>query len=404
MRLTGRRLALARVAWLGVALPTLALAFVGLGAALAHPDIVGPAVVNRVFEQSGIPKNAGILLLLLPVLLAFAVTALVIFWRRSDDWRALFFALTLLTFGATSSRFLGVADAAHPSVHVPVLLIGDLAIVLQLLAIYLFPNARFEPRWAWIPAATALPLTYAFPEVSLLLFRLPEVPEGIPTLRVTLVGMAFGLITGLGLLSQLYRYREVSGPVERQQTKWVLFSLSTAFLVFVGIALPTLFWEPSDWFAWGMLSGTFPVVLFPVSVAMAVLRHRLWEVDLLISRTLIYGALTGTLALAYWISVIVLQQVLRPFTQGSELATIGSTVAVAVLFQPARRQFEQVVDRRFYRRKYDASRTLAVFGASLRNQVDLGPMRSELLNVVRSTMQPSHVTLWLRTPKDGAPA
>jgi hypothetical protein len=134
----------------------------------------------------------------------------------------------------------------------------------------------------------------------------------------------------------------------------------------------------------------------PLSIGIAILRYRLYEIDLIIRRTLIYGALTGLLALLYWACVVVLQQALRPVTQGSELAIVASTLAVAAFFQPARQRIQTLVDRRFYRRKYDAVLTLASFNARLREQVELDHLSAELVGVVRQTMEPTTASLWLR--------
>jgi hypothetical protein len=129
------------------------------------------------------------------------------------------------------------------------------------------------------------------------------------------------------------------------------------------------------------------------------LSYRLWEIDTLINRTLVYGTLTGTLALVYIGCVIALQFLLRGFTGGSELAIVGSTLAIAVLFQPLRRRIQKVIDRHFYRSKYDTVRTLEAFSATLREEVDLAQLTEQLLGVVQETMQPAHVSLWLRQPE-----
>jgi hypothetical protein len=148
--------------------------------------------------------------------------------------------------------------------------------------------------------------------------------------------------------------------------------------------------------AWGDLLNTIAFYGFPVSIAVAVLKYRLYEIDLIIRRTLVYGALTVGLALVYWGSVVLLQQLLRPLTQGSDLAIVGSTLAVAALFQPARQGIQRLVDQRFYRRKYDAVRTLESFSARLREQVELDSLSAELVRVVRQTMEPTTASLWLR--------
>jgi hypothetical protein len=136
--------------------------------------------------------------------------------------------------------------------------------------------------------------------------------------------------------------------------------------------------------------------IVPVAAGIAILRYRLYDVDVVINRTLVYGGLTATLGLTYLGSVLVLQLALSRVTGGSSLALAGSTLGVAALFQPARRRIQQTVDRRFYRRKYDAQRTLDDFSARVREQVDFDSLNTELLDIVDQTMQPAHVSLWLR--------
>jgi hypothetical protein len=209
------------------------------------------------------------------------------------------------------------------------------------------------------------------------------------------------LVTGGVFASGLAMYRRMrrAHGIERLQLKWIAFAASLFAVGFLVISI-TFF---------AGLSGTtvdtlrtavlgLGISTIPVAAGIAILRYRLYDIDVVINRTLVYGALTATLAAAYLGSVLLLQLVLRPITEESSLAIAGSTLAVAALFRPARTRIQGAVDRRFFRRKYDAARTLERFGAHLRDEVALDSLSAELRAVVADTMQPAHVSLWLRAP------
>ncbi len=184
------------------------------------------------------------------------------------------------------------------------------------------------------------------------------------------------------------RFRRSRGD-ERQQFKW--FATSAGFLV-VTVPIATAF----NWTGIGAIVITFQLIALPVSVGIAVLRYRLYEIDVIIRRTLVYGALSALLAGTYVAVVIGLQALFSSFAGGSNLAIAVSTLAVAALFMPVRSRVQRFVDRRFYRRRYDAQRTLEGFGARLRDQIDLGTLEHDLRAVVTETMQPSHASVWRR--------
>ena len=260
----------------------------------------------------------------------------------------------------------------------------------------LFPHGRLpSPRWrpfAWLTVAVYLPLSLsaAFSPGAVNLYY----PEVTPPVRLPVAAMAdtvFGwvlvgqlLVLATALVSLVLRLRRAPGE-ERQQVKWFVYTVVTVVLVFVSTTLAL---------GAGYLFPLFGLI--PVSVAVAVFRYRLYDIDRLINRTLVYGLLTALLAGVYAALVFLLGALLDPVAGDSALAVAASTLAVAALFQPARRRVQQLVDRRFDRRRYDAARTVEAFSGRLRDQVDLDTLAAELLGVVDATMQPTRASLWLR--------
>jgi hypothetical protein len=211
------------------------------------------------------------------------------------------------------------------------------------------------------------------------------------------VPLMFPLLVVVSGTAVIARFRRSRGD-ERQQLKWFAYAVVVMIVVFV-------FWfslELARFAPAGALTFTVPLIGLPVAVAIAILKYRLYDIDLLINRTLVYAVLTATLALVYFGGVVSLQYVFRAFIgQESTLAVVASTLAIAALFQPLRRRIQALIDRRFYRRKYDAAKTLQDLSAKLRNETDLDALSDELVGVVRKTMQPEHVSLWLRPPQRG---
>ncbi len=213
----------------------------------------------------------------------------------------------------------------------------------------------------------------------------------------------------LGLVGlQVYRYRRVSTFRERQQTKWVVFGLVVAlggfalFLIIGSLFLPPELLNSSGAGVLLPTTVTDGLLLFiPISIAIAILRSRLYDIDTIINKALVYGGLSGILGALYAGLIIGLESLAGFITRQSSanpLVLVISTLAIFALFQPLRRRIQRIIDRRFYRRKYDAAKVVAAFSATLRNEVDLDQLRAQLLEVVQETMQPSHVSLWVRHP------
>ncbi len=273
-----------------------------------------------------------------------------------------------------------------------------------------FPNGRLPSSgWRWVMWAT-VSFTVAMTVVSALApGRIKDTgvvnPLGIEALRSVFglledVLQVFYLLIILACVSSLlFRFRRAGGD-ERQQIKWLLYAaaaLPAWFLVnpLLSAAFPAL----SELAASGLVD-TFLLAGIPIAIGVAILKHRLYDIDVLINRTLVYGLLTVTLALIYVGGVVALQGVLRALTgQESTLAVVASTLAMAAVFNPLRGQVQGFVDRRFYRRKYDARRTLEAYSATLRDETNLKALHDNLAEVVTQTMQPAHVSLWLRPDK-----
>jgi hypothetical protein len=265
----------------------------------------------------------------------------------------------------------------------------------------LFPNGHLlTPRWRPIAWCAALGIAGNFVTTGLTAGPLEDYPQLMNPYGVTsslldpLTGLSFlVLIVGIGgsAASLIVRFRRATGE-ERVQIRWLALAGALVAVVFpIALVLYDVWGEDVSNVAI-MLS----VLALPVAAGVAILRYRLYDIDVVINRTLVYGGLTVILAATYLGSVLVLQLLLNGLTGDSGLAVAASTLAVAALFRPARARIQGVVDRRFYRRKYDAARTLTAFSARLRDEVDLVTLDAELRGIVAETMQPAHVSLWLR--------
>jgi hypothetical protein len=256
------------------------------------------------------------------------------------------------------------------------------------------PGRRWRP-WLWVLAAG---LVLALPGQALAPGHGSEFSggvnpmgtEAIPTALLFNTGIILMLLTmAAGLAALVVRFRRGT-TVERQQVKW--FAFAASLLIVFGTAAVFLYYES----VLIQVMVALALIALPIGAGISIFRYRLYDIDVVINRTLVYGALTATLAIFYLASVLVLQLALSGLTEGSGLAVAVSTLGAAAIFRPARARIQGAVDRRFYRRKYDAERALDGFRARLRGEVAITSVSAELQNVVSETMQPAHVSLWLK--------
>jgi hypothetical protein len=351
------------------------------------------------------------------VALGFPLVGTVIARKRPDNpigWLLLamglvfgagLFADTYVESGATAL----VGPVAWYSAWTLYLWLGLGVVILPLV----FPDGRLlSPRWRWVlrTAVAAIVVSFigtGFKPGALDTNQKPDIqnPVGIPALKgalevVNVIGEVLFIVAILAAIaSVVVRFRRSRGEA-RLQLKWFAWVGGVMIVGFLLASITAALGDDSPLAVLGNIGwpvGLFALIVgIPVATGVAVLRYRLYEIDVVINRTLVYGLLTATLAAAYLGSVLLLQLALGPVTSGSSLAVAVSTLGVAALFRPARARIQTVVDRRFYRHKYDAARTLEDFTVRLRDQVDLDELGGELRGVVRDTMQPAHVSLWLR--------
>jgi hypothetical protein len=329
----------------------------------------------------------------------FGVGGLV-FLLRPRDRMALLVSCFLVVFGTATlaSESVDVLVSAYPAWWVPARGLQVLGEILAVLFFLTFPDGKFVPRWT--PLLAVVFLTFQVPGD---LF--PELYGTAPVLG-TLQMLVF-LVCVLGMIgSQVYRYRRVSTFEQRRQTKWVVFGTTLAISLLITTLAPLFFFvlrvaeTPSSFV---LLIGEvipFIMLLIPISVGIAMLRSGLFDIDLVINRALVYGTLTVSLVVVYLGAVVGTQRLLSPLVgEGNQLAVVVSTLVIAALFQPLRRRIQAFIDRRFYRKKYDTSKMLERFGSRLREETDLDALNAELVSVVKETMQPEQVSLWLRPEK-----
>src|ERR687898_3068871 len=383
--LHGHLLLLARLAWAVMAITVLAIILFSVPSSIEHYSSVCTAASEvcsdertvdqptpegvRALQDAGLSVHTYALLNVVVdkvfQLVWFVVGAL-IFWRRSDDWMALLVSVFLLSFGpvAVDPTAAYTLISSQPAWWFPVRIVDIVGNVSPALFFFLFPSGRFAPRWTrWLAVA------FIVNNVPDLLF--PELYSRLPSLETVSYLVFLGGVVSM-VWSQIYRYRRVSTPAQRQQTKWVVFGTT------LGVAGTFPSQLPVDL---SLVGGDTPLtllfldagfslslLLIPLSIGVAVLRSHLFDIDLLINRTLVYGSLTTVLVALYFGGIVLLQRLFVALTsEQSTLAVVASTLLIAALFNPLSRRNQSFIDRRFYRSKYDAAKTLEAFSTRLRD-------------------------------------
>jgi hypothetical protein len=337
--------------------------------------------------------------ILLNVIVALVCVALglLLLTRKSHDWMALlvaFWFVAVLGTANITTDWTTMHQALGPVLG-PIFFscIIFLDTIATFLVFALLPTGRFIPRW----------IRWCVVIGGVLTLVLLVIPLSAATWLMLMNALLLGVMSII-LIAQIYRYRSVSSTVQRQQTKWVVFGLLVCLFLALALFVPELIEtglsQPGSFYQ-AIISASWYVfsLLIALAFAIALLRYRLYDIDVLINRALVYGTLTVILTAVYIGVILALQYLLRELiNQTSSVAIVISTLLIATMFQPLRRRIQNIIDRRFYRRKYDAVKTLEAFSATLRNELDLNQLREQLLTVVQDTMQPSHVSLWLREP------
>lgn len=407
--LTGNSLLVARLVSAGIILASLIMFLVALPTRLEWLSRFSAGAARVLMEQTQLLNDpilglTGVfpfiaLVIEIAVFLVYLLIAILLYHMRSQEWLVLLTSAALASFALHIIPTLNTWMLENPDLAFVGIILKSIGLGLSFLFLYLFPSGFYSPRWIrvffllWVVWAI---LWLIYPD-SIFSFQDPY--------NISLVGFVLLMAWwGVGIFAQLYRFVRVSGPVERQQTKYITFGATlVAFAYCLYVPLRQLMNSmPRPELAQVVFQIVAPyiylifVAAIPITIALSILRYRLWDIDLIIRRTLLYSALTATLAVVYFASVVLMQGLLAAagVTQ-SAFAIVISTLGIAALFTPLRRRIQHDIDRRFYRRRYDTEKILAAFAALASEQFDLDELSARLLAVVEETMQPEFEGIWL---------
>jgi hypothetical protein len=372
-----------------------------------------------ILERAGLAADISVAV----TILAFPAVGVLILSRRPGHRVGWLFCFGMVGWAVVNAAGAYARDAvvAHPGMlpaaDVAVWLYGwpgPLSVTAMVWLLLVFPDGRFlSARWRALGRVTiavtliaSLAAAFAPGPVGETIGFPVDNPFAIhgtagEAIRVVAeLGFALSLILFAAGAFALWRRYRVGGEIQRLQIKWFAYAAATCTTFFTaqlaGIAYFGSLSAGPPWVPALSVISVSSGILLPLTAAVAILRYRLYDIDLLIKRTVVYGATSAAIGATFFLGIVALQAVLRPLTSGSELAVAASTLASFALFQPIRRRVQGAVDRRFDRSRYDAARTVDTFADQLRDEVDLDALRAELLGAVSRTMSPAHASLWLR--------
>jgi hypothetical protein len=418
-RFRGRWVTLARWAW--AALAVFVILLLALGVVIRYAELVTvtpeaaiafgqlrPQDLSELARLNIAPEMyaAYFTLAELVTSLVFILVACVIFWRRSEEWVALFVATMLLLLPSV----LPLISAVERAALLPALLLRMLQVMYYAcltIFLFIFPNGHVVPRAARVLIGVLLVYAPATLFVPALVFPV-SFGAGVTPRDYLPLGIAMAIYL-FGFGAQAWRYFRISNRAQRQQTKWVVFGLGVfSVLATLGIAIVIV--SPAQNggainLAPRIVAPTLillAILALPISIGFSILRYRLYDIDIIIRRTVTYALVVTVLGAVYFASVIGLQRMFVGIAgEQPEFITVLSTLAIAILFVPLRNRVQNAIDKRFNRQKYDAQQVLQKFALTVRDETDLEKLSAELLNVVNETMQPKRVSVWLKNTDGG---
>ncbi len=378
IRTSAYQLTAVRILWAVVALITVLILIVGLPTYYSFFE-AQMAGGDQALQQIGLPANlraAYYTILDTIVILVFCITAFVIFWRRSTDSMAILTSIALLSYTIFSYYVPAALTRVYPGWEFPINFVNSVGILSTLAALYVFPDGRFVPQWTrWLVLLlTVWGLTWIIAPGN----ALDPAVWGDVQWTVTAI-----LLYGIGLAAQVYRYRFVSTPQQRQQSKWVIFGIITAFIGYLisqlpGLIVPSLLEPTTANILFHILRTTIyrgSEALIPLTIVFSILRYRLWDIDFIVNRSVVYGLLTILLGAVFLGLIFLLQSVFQFLTGGgqSTLSAIIATAAVVSLFTPTRNRLRHFIDHRFYKIAIDYQKPKASVVEQSSNKTNLGP-------------------------------